>query len=113
MRYAVMVFSMRRGKAGGYIHRPRPPIKPKMNIGIERTETDLPTGGMIGQGFFYDDPTWISGFENSAPWMSDWVGRYGQRKQSGTNYWLTLRNKLQFEFRHLKSQQPAFLNGGT
>ena len=57
---------------------------------------------MSGHGFFYYNQTWISGFTNSRNLMGNWVGREGQGVQAWTSYWLTPRNKLQFEFRHLK-----------
>jgi hypothetical protein len=44
--------------------------------------------------------------------MGNWVGREGQGVQAWTSYWFTPRNKLQFEFRHLKVSRE-FVDGGT
>jgi hypothetical protein len=45
--------------------------------------------------------------------MGNWVGREGQGVQAWTSYWLTPRNKLQFEFRHLKVSHEFIPSGGT
>ena len=96
----------------GGIYIPRLPKIPKMDFRAEGVETDPPIGGNVGHGFFYYDPTWISGFTNSGHLMGNWVGREGQGVQVWTTYWFTPRNKLQFEFRHLKVSRE-FMNGGT
>jgi hypothetical protein len=44
--------------------------------------------------------------------MGSWVGREGQAVQAWTSYWFTPRDKLQFEFRHLKVSRE-FVDGGT
>jgi hypothetical protein len=45
--------------------------------------------------------------------MGNWVGREGQGVQAWTSYWFTPRNKLEFEFRHLKVSHEFIPNGGT
>jgi hypothetical protein len=45
--------------------------------------------------------------------MGSWVGREGQGVQAWTTYWFTPRNKLQFEFRHLKVSREFITDGGT
>ena len=97
----------------GGIYIPRLPKIPKMDFRAEGVETDPPIGGNVGSGFFYYNPTWISGFTNSGNLMGNWVGREGQGVQVWTSYWFTSRNKLQFEFRHLKVSHEFINNGGT
>jgi len=97
--------------AGIYI--PRLPRLPKFDLRIEGVYTDPPIGGNISHGFFYYNPTWISGYTNSGNLMGNWVGRQGQGVQAWTSYWLTPRDKLQFEFRHLKVSNQFIPNGGT
>ncbi|HTZ84799.1 MAG TPA: capsule assembly Wzi family protein [Candidatus Acidoferrales bacterium] len=97
--------------AGIYI--PRLPRLSKMDLRIEGVYTDPPIGGNVGSGFFYYNPTWISGFTNAGNLMGNWVGRQGQGVQAWTTYWFTARNKLQFEFRHLKVSHEFIPNGGT
>jgi membrane-associated phospholipid phosphatase len=97
----------------GGIYIPRLPRIPKMDFRAEGVYTDPPIGGNVGSGFFYYNPTWISGFTNSGQLMGNWVGREGQGVQSWTTYWFTPRNKLQFEFRHLKVSHEFIPQGGT
>lgn len=97
----------------GGIYIPRLPGIPKMDFRAEGVHTDPPIGGNVGSGFFYYNPTWISGFTNSGHLMGSWVGREGQGVQAWTTYWFTPRNKLQFEFRHLKVSHEFIPNGGT
>lgn len=97
----------------GGLYLPRLPKLPKMDLRVEGVYTDPPIGGNVGSGFFYYNPTWISGFQNAGHLMGHWVGREGQGVQAWTTYWLTPRNKLQFEFRHLKVSHEFVPNGGT
>jgi membrane-associated phospholipid phosphatase len=97
----------------GGIYIPQLPKIPKMDFRAEGVETDPPIGGNVGHGFFYYDQTWITGFQNAGHLMGNWVGREGQGVQAWTSYWFTPRNKLQFEFRHLKVSREFITNGGT
>jgi hypothetical protein len=97
----------------GGIYIPRLPKLPKMDFRAEGVYTDPPIGGNVGSGFFYYNPTWISGYVNSGHLMGNWVGREGQGVQAWTSYWLTPRNKLEFEVRHLKVSHEFIPNGGT
>lgn len=97
----------------GGIYIPRLPKISKMDFRAEGVYTDPPIGGNVGSGFFYYNPTWISGYTNSGNLMGNWVGREGQGVQAWTSYWFSARNKLQFEFRHLKVSHEFIPNGGT
>jgi membrane-associated phospholipid phosphatase len=97
----------------GGIYLPRLPKIPKMDLRVEGVQTDPPIGGNVGYGFFYYDPTWITGFQNSGHLMGNWVGRQGVGVQAWTTYWFTPRNKLQFGFRHQKVDNQFLPNGGT
>ena len=97
----------------GGIYIPRLPRLPKMDLRVEGVETDPPIGGNVGSGFFYYNPTWISGYTNLGNLMGSWVGREGQGVQAWTTYWLSPRNKLTFEFRHLKVSHEFVPEGGT
>lgn len=97
---------------GGF-YIPRLPKLPKVDFRAEGVYTDPPIGGNVGNGYFYYDPTWVSGFTNKGMLMGDWVGRQGQGVQTWLTYWFTPRNTLQFEFRHLKVSQQFMPNGGT
>jgi hypothetical protein len=97
----------------GGIYLPRLPKLAKMDFRAEGVYTDPPIGGNVGSGFFYYNPTWISGFTNAGNLMGHWVGREGQGVQAWTSYWLTPRSKLQFGFRHLKVSHEFIPQGGT
>ena len=97
----------------GGIYLPRLPRIPKMDFRAEGVYTDPPIGGNVGSGFFYYNPTWISGFTNSGHLMGNWAGREGQGVQAWTTYWFTPRNKLQFGYRHLKVSRIFITDGGT
>ncbi len=97
----------------GGIYIPRLPRIPKMDFRAEGVYTDPPIGGNVGSGFFYYNPTWLSGYTNSGNLMGNWVGREGQGVQGWTTYWFSPRNKLQFEFKHLKVSHGFIPNGGT
>jgi membrane-associated phospholipid phosphatase len=97
----------------GGIYIPRLPRVPKMDFRAEGVYTDPPIGGNEASGFFYYNPTWISGLTNYGNLMGNWVGREGQGVQAWTSYWFTPRSKLQFEFRHLKVSHEFVPNGGT
>jgi membrane-associated phospholipid phosphatase len=97
----------------GGIYIPRVPAIPKMDFRAEGVYTDPPIGGNVGSGFFYYNQTWINGFTNYRNLMGNWVGREGQGVQAWTSYWFTPRNKLEFEFRHLKVSHEFVPNGGT
>ena len=97
----------------GGIYLPRLPKIAKMDFRAEGVYTDPPIGGNVGSGFFYYNPTWISGFTNAGNLMGHWVGREGQGVQAWTSYWLSPRSKLQFSFRHLKVSHEFIPQGGT
>jgi hypothetical protein len=97
----------------GGIYLPRLPKLSRVDFRAEGVYTDPPIGGNVGSGFFYYNPTWISGFTNEGNLMGHWVGREGQGVQAWTTYWLSPRNKLQFGFRHLKVSHEFIPQGGT
>ena len=68
---------------------------------------------MSAPGFFTTTLHGSPGFANAGNLMGHWVGREGQGVQAWTSYWLSPRNKLQFEFRHLKVSHEFITNGGT
>jgi hypothetical protein len=96
--------------AGIYI--PRLPVR-KLDLRVEGVYTDPPIGGNVGHGFFYYDPTWITGYQNSGNLMGNWVGRQGQGVQAWSTYWFSPRNKVQFGFRHQKVSREFLAGGGT
>jgi membrane-associated phospholipid phosphatase len=89
------------------------PKIPKLDLRVEGVYTDNPLGGQVGDGFYYFNFTWRSGYTNNRDLIGSWVGRDGQGAQAWTNYWFNARNRLQFNYRHQKVSQVFIPQGGT
>jgi membrane-associated phospholipid phosphatase len=89
------------------------PKIPKLDLRVEGVYTDNPLGGQLGDGFYYFNFTWRSGYTNNGNLMGSWVGREGQGAQAWSNYWFNARNRLQFNYRHQKVSQVFIPGGGT
>ncbi len=89
------------------------PLARKLDLRVEGVYTDNPLGGNIGNGFYYFNYTWRSGYTNNGNLLGSWVGREGQGAQAWSNYWFGARNRLQFNFRHQKVSQEFIPGGGS
>ena len=89
------------------------PKIPKLDFRVEGVYTDNPLGGNLGDGFYYFNFTWRSGYTNNGNLIGSWIGREGQGAQAWTNYWFNARNRLQFNYRHQKVSQGFIPRGGT
>jgi membrane-associated phospholipid phosphatase len=89
------------------------PRLPKLDLRVEGVYTDNPLGGNLGDGFYYFNYTWRSGYTNNGDLIGSWIGREGQGAQAWTNYWFGARNRVQVNFRHEKVSQGFVPNGGT
>jgi membrane-associated phospholipid phosphatase len=89
------------------------PKVPKLDFRVEGVYTDNPLGGNLGDGFYYFNFTWRSGYTNDGNLIGSWIGREGQGAQAWTNYWFNARNRLQFNYRHQKVSQGFIPRGGT
>ncbi len=89
------------------------PRLPKLDLRVEGVYTDNPIGGNVGNGFYYFNFTWRSGYTNNGNLIGSWIGREGQGAQAWTNYWFSARNRLQFNYRHQKVSQEFVPGGGT
>jgi len=88
----------------------------RLDLRVEGVYTDIPGGTPINTkqpGSFYSNGTWRSGYTNNGDLIGSWVGRGGQGAQAWSNYWLSPRNRLQFNFRHQKVSQEFIPGGGT
>ncbi|HEY2461748.1 MAG TPA: capsule assembly Wzi family protein [Candidatus Acidoferrum sp.] len=85
----------------------------KLDFRVEGVYTDLPAGGALSHGFFYFNDRFLNGYTNAGNLIGSWIGREGQGAQAWTNYWLSPRNRLQFNFRHQKVSQDFIPGGGT
>jgi len=89
------------------------PKLPKLDFRVEGVYTDNPLGGNLGNGFYYFNFTWRSGYTSNGNLIGSWIGRQGQGAQAWTNYWFSARNRLQFNYRHQKVSQGFVPGGGT
>jgi hypothetical protein len=63
-------------------------------------------------GFVYaDNDRYRSGYTNGGNLMGNPIGRAGRGAQGWLTYWLSSRNKIQFEYR-LQTVSPKFVGGG-
>ena len=85
----------------------------KLDLRMEGVYTDIPAGGKIGNGFFYFNTRFRSGYTQDGLLLGSWIGRQGQGAQAWANYWFTPKNRLQLAFRHEKvSAGASFIPGG-
>jgi membrane-associated phospholipid phosphatase len=89
------------------------PRIPRLDFRVEGVYTDNPIGGNVGDGFYYFNLTWRSGYTNDGNLIGSWIGRDGQGAQAWTNYWFSARNRLQFNYRHQKVSPGFIPRGGT
>jgi hypothetical protein len=52
-------------------------------------------------------------YTNLGNLVGSWLGRAGQGEQASSTYWLTSRNKIQFNYRHQKISTLYLRQGGT
>ncbi len=86
---------------------------PKLDLRAEGVYTDLPAGGQLSHGFFYENSRYLNGYTNKDQLLGSWIGRQGQGAQGWANYWFSARNRLQFNYRHQKVSWQFIPGGGT
>ena len=60
---------------------------------------------------YYDQRRYLNGYTNDGNLMGSWIGRAGRGGQGWLTYWLSPRNKVQFNYRQ-QMVSPAFVGGG-
>lgn len=96
----------------GGLYLPQIPGLPKWDLRLEGGTTvaaDFP--GCVG--CFYENGRFYNSYTNQGNLLGTWIGRASQGEQAWTTYWLTSRNKIQFNFRHRKIDGAFLPNGGT
>jgi len=91
----------------------RLPKVPKIDLRVEGVYSDLPIGGAVGNGFFYWNGRYRDGYTNKGNLIGSWVGRQGQGAQVWSNYWMSPKNRILFNFRHQKVSQQFIPGGGS
>jgi Capsule assembly protein Wzi/PAP2 superfamily len=92
------------------IYLPRIPGIQKLELraeGVNESRT-----AEFSPGFVYaDNDRYRSGYTNGGNLMGNPIGRAGRGAQGWLTYWLSSRNKIQFEYR-LQTVSPKFVGGG-
>ena len=92
---------------------PRIPGIPKLDLRVEGGST-VPPDFPGCNGCFYVNGHYPDGsYMNLGHLVGSWLGRAGQGEQAWSTYWLTSRNKIQFNYRHQKVDTFYLPRGGT
>lgn len=103
----------RKAAIQGGIYMPRIPGIPKLDLRVEGGTTapvDFP--GCAGC-FYVNDRYPGASYVNGGNLIGSWLGRGGQGEQVWSTYWLSSRNKIQFQYRHQKVDGDYLPHGGT
>src|SRR5713101_787966 len=103
----------RKSAIRGGIYMPRIPGIPKLDLRLEGGST-VPPDFPGCFGCFYVNNRYPDGsYTNLGNLVGSWLGRGGQGEQARSTYWLTSRNKIQFNYRHQKVSGQYLPQGGT
>jgi membrane-associated phospholipid phosphatase len=97
----------------GGLYLARIPGIPKLDLRVEGGSTapvDFPTC----QGCFYVNARYPDGsYANHGNLVGSSLGRAGQGERAWSTYWFSPRDKIQFQYRHLKVNGDYLQQGGT
>ena len=103
----------RKSAIRGGIYVARIPGVPKLDLRLEGGST-VPPDFPECSGCFYVNARYPDGsYTNLGNLVGSWLGRGGQGEQAQSTYWLTSRNKIQFNYRHQKVSTLYLPQGGT
>ena len=103
----------RKSAIRGGLYMPRIPGIRKLDLRLEGGST-VPPDFAGCHGCFYVNNEYPDGsYTNLGNLIGSWVGRAGQGEQAWSTYWLTSRNKIQFNYRHQKISGQYLPQGGT
>jgi hypothetical protein len=103
----------RKSAIEGGIYVPRIPGLPKLDLRVEGGTT-APVDFPGCAGCFYVNGRYPGGsYLNNGNLMGSWLGRGGQGERAWSTYWLSSRNKIQFQYRHQKVDGDYLPQGGT
>ena len=103
----------RKAAIQGGLYMPRLPGLAKLDLRIEGGTT-APADFPGCAGCFYVNDRFPGGsYVNNGNLAGSWLGRGGQGERVWSTYWLSSRNKIQFQFRHQKVDGDYLPHGGT
>jgi membrane-associated phospholipid phosphatase len=109
--YSPLAYPRKSAFQGG-IYIPRIPGISKLDLRVEGGSTS-PVDFPECNGCFYQNSLFVNSYTNRGNLMGTWVGRASQGEQAWSTYWLTSRNKIQFNARHRKIDGNFLPQGGT
>jgi membrane-associated phospholipid phosphatase len=92
------------------IYLPQIPKIPRLELRAEGVHESTTTEFFPGF-VYYDQRRYLNGYSNDGNLMGSWIGRAGRGGQGWLTYWLSPRNKVQFNYRQ-QMVSPAFVGGG-
>ena len=92
---------------------PRIPGIPKLDLRVEGGSTAPPDFPGCNGCFYVNNEYPDGSYTNLGNIVGSWLGRAGQGEQAWSTYWLTSRNKIQFNYRHQKISTLYLPQGGT
>ena len=103
----------RKSAIEGGIYMPRVPGIPKLDLRLEGGTT-APVDFPECAGCFYVNGRYPGGsYVNGGNLIGSWLGRGGQGERAWSTYWVSPRNKIQFQYRHQKVDGDYLPHGGT
>jgi hypothetical protein len=104
----------RKSAIEGGIYIPQIPGIPKLDLRLEGGTT-APVDFPGCAGCFYDNSRYPDGsyMNGKNLLIGSWLGRGGQGERAWSTYWLSTRNKIQFQYRHQKVDGDYLPHGGT
>ncbi|MGB2676259.1 MAG: capsule assembly Wzi family protein [Candidatus Acidiferrum sp.] len=96
----------------GGLYLPRIPGIAKLDLRVEGGSTS-PVDFTGCVACFYDNGRFINSYTNQGNLMGGWIGRAAQGEQALSTYWLTSRDKIQFNYRHRKIDGQYAPGGGS
>jgi hypothetical protein len=103
----------RKSAIQGGIYMPQIPGIPKLDLRLEGGTT-APVDFPGCAGCFYVNSRYPGGsYVNDRSLIGSWLGRGGQGERAWSTYWLSSRNKIQFQYRHQKVDGDYLPQGGT
>ena len=103
----------RKSAIQGGIYIPGIPGVAKLDLRVEGGTT-APVDFVGCAGCFYVNSRYPGGsYVNKGNLVGSWLGRGGQGERAWSTYWLTSRNKIQFNYRHQKVDGGYLPHGGT
>jgi len=103
----------RKSAIRGGIYMPRIPGIPKLDLRVEGGSTAPPDFPGCNGCFYVNNEYPDGSYTNLGNIVGSWLGRAGQGEQAWSTYWLTSRNKIQFNYRHQKISTLYLPQGGT